>query len=248
MNISNYNYTNSYINNENINNIKYPRLKCYDELFKTHQTQRLILSRTIYEDLEPLGKLILNQKVNHYYNRPIIFLATLDKAKEYIKNQANNNVCFTIKLKDNLIPIGLIGFYYADYTCNQIGVFYFIGEKYQKKGYASEAACPLIRHLFDNLPLTSVLKIDFEKSNIGSRKVAMKICDDIMKFHPNYIRGELTPFVDKYTLLPEPPILGKVSYYFEGYDRQYSVLYPQNFFNGVKYFEVLSNGYFIKKQ
>ena len=114
-------------------------------------------------------------------------------------------------------------------------------------GYASEAACPLIRHLFDNLPLTTKLKIDFEVSNIGSRKIALKICDDILKAHPNYIKGDLEPFVDKYTLSPEPPAWGNVKYYFQGFDRQRYVFYPENFFNGIKYFEVLSNGYFIQK-
>ena len=68
----------------------------------------------------------------------------------------------------------------------RIELGYLIDERWRGQGYASEAACPLIRHLFENLPLTMTLKIDFEVSNQGSRKIAQKICDDIMKYHPTY--------------------------------------------------------------
>ena len=226
----------------------YDYLPCYNELFKTYETERLILGRVDQYDIEPLAKIILNKKVNYHFQRPILYLPNFDKAYEYVRNQATSSIVFTIKLKQSFIQIGLIGFYYVDLTCKEIGIFYLIGEEYQKKGYASEAACPLIRHLFENLPLTMTLKIDFEVSNQGSRKIAQKICDDIMKYHPTYKYGELIPFTDKYKLINEPPVWGQIKYYFEGYDRRCYVLYPQGFFNNLEYFEVLSNGYYITKQ
>ena len=109
MDTSNYYPPNSNNNNSNNNNsIQYTQLKCYEELFKTYETPRLILSRTVWEDLEPLGKIILNKKINIHYQRPIIYLPTLYNATEYIKNQSNCSVCFTIKLKSypHPIPIG----------------------------------------------------------------------------------------------------------------------------------------------
>ncbi len=221
----------------------------YQELYRKNETPRLILERTSEDDNMHLAKILLNKNVNLYYQRPIIYLENLQKACEYVRAQNYNSVSFTIKLKnENLIQIGKIGFYYVDKTLKEIGIFYFIGEEYQKKGYASEAACPLIRHLFESLPMTTSLKIDFEYSNIGSRKIAQKICDDIMKYHPNYIMGELNPFVDKYTLKPQSEFLEKDKYFFEGFDRQIEVFYPKGYFNNAKYFEVLSNGYYITKQ
>ena len=218
--------------------------KYINSLESKHETQRLIIERTNENDYESLGILIMNKNINFYYSRPIIYLEDLECAKGYIKNQNENQVCFTIKLKtesNQKIIIGQIGFYFADKKCKEIGVFYFLGENYQKKGYATEAACPLIRHIFEKLTVTEKLKIDFNEKNIGSQKLAKKICDDIMKIHPNYIFGELQPFIDKYTLLNKPPpFFGKVTYYFEGYDIKYKVLYPYNYFNNAKYFELKS--------
>ena len=224
--------------------------KCYDELYRTYETQRLILQRTNENDFEALAKIIINKNVNYYYQRPIMYLKTLKDGIDYIRNHNNCSVVFTIKLKGYSyhIPIGQIGFYYADPSCKEIGIFYYIGENYQKKGYAAEAARPLIKHLFENLPLTTTLKIDFCDKNIASKKLALLICNDIMKDHPNYIFGELTPFIDKYTLINEPPINGKVKYYFDGFDRKQYVMYQNYYFNNVKYFEVRSEGYYIIKQ
>ena len=238
----------------NYNIERYAYYKCYDELYKTYTTDRLILQRTHPNDFSYLAKIIINKKVNFHYQRPIMYLEDLQKAKEYVQNHARCTICFTIKLKPNPensykdIPIGQIGFYYANYTCQEIGIFYYLGEEYQKKGYATEAACPLVKHLFENLPLTTKLKIDFCSENFASKKLANKICQDIMKSHPNFEFGELTPFTDKYTLLNKPPIDGKVQYFFDGIDRKYYVTYPQDYFNHAKYFEVLSNGYYIKKK
>ena len=229
---------------------KYLILDCYKELYKSYETKRLILERTTEKDYNSLAKIIINKKVNYYYQRPILYLENIQKAYEYIFNHTINTINFTIKLKtdnSNNIPIGQIGFYYVYKNCDEIGIFYYIGEEYQKKGYATEAACPLIKHLFENLPLTNTLKIHFNVDNKGSRKIALKIINDIKQSHPDYIFGELEPFVDKYTKKP-PPFNGKIEYFFEGLDRKYNVAYPENFFNGVNYFEVLSNGYYVKKK
>ena len=221
-----------------------------NELYRPYETSRLILQRTNQEDYEPLGRIIMKKNVNYYYQRPIMHLENLDSAINYMRNHCYNTVSFTIKLKaiPNPIPIGQIGFYYTDRTYRDIGIFYFIGDTFQKKGYAAEAACPLIKHLFEILPMTQTLKIDFCDQNIASRKVALLICNDIMKAHPNYIFGELTPFIDKYTLIEGRPFWGKVKYYFDGYDTKKFVDYPNYFFNNTKYFEVRSEGFYITKQ
>ena len=191
---------------------------------------------------------MLNKNVNFYYQRPILYLENIDASIEFIKSQTTNSVSFTIKIKNdqNPIPIGQIGFYYIDQTCKEIGIFYYIGENFQKKGYAKEASCPLIRHLFENLPCTKFIKIDFIENNIGSQKIGDAICEDILKYHPSYLLGKLLPFVDYYTMVDEPKD-GKVVYHFEGFDRQYQVTYPDKFFNNQKYFEKTSNGVFIMK-
>ena len=223
--------------------------ECYKELYKHYETERLILERTTEQDYYPLAQLMFNKNVNIDYQRPTLYLNNINDSIEFIKSQSNNSVSFTIKLKNDGNPIimGQIGFYYVDLTCKEIGIFYYIGENFQKKGYAGEAAIPLIGHLFDNLPCTKFIKIDYNENNIGSKKIADKICADILKNHPSYHLGNLFPFVDKYTMVGEPKD-GKVNYYFEGFDRQCNVSYPENFFNGQKYFEKKSNGVFIMKE
>ena len=53
----------------------------------------------------------------------------------------NRTTKYLLKLKNSRNPIimGQIGFYYVDQACKEIGVFYYIGENFQKKGYAGEA-------------------------------------------------------------------------------------------------------------
>ena len=222
---------------------------CYQELYKRYETERLILERTNENDYLPLAKMIIKKNVNLYFQRPIVYLENLDKAVEYIKSQTINSVSFTIKIKNNgnPIPIGQVAFFYMDNTCKEIAIFYYIGEDFQKKGYAGEACIPLIRHLFESLPFTRFIHIDYEVSNLGSQKISEKIINDILKYHPKYHYGKLKPFVDKYTMVGEPKD-GKVTYFFEGYDRQVQVTYPDNYFDNKKYFEVKSKGDFLMKE
>lgn len=223
--------------------------ECYKELYKTYETERLILERTTENDYFYLGKIMLNRNINYYYQRPILYLENINQSIEFIKSQVTNSCSFTIKLKNNGNPIviGQIGFFYTDKTCREIAIYYYIGEEFQKKGYAGEAACPLIRHLFENLPCSTFMKIDYQKDNLGSKKIADKIVNDILKYHPSYEVGKLIPFIDTYNMIGEP-YLGKVTYHFEGYDNIYNVTYPDNFFGNQKYFEVISHGVFIMKQ
>ena len=223
-------------------------LECYKELYKSYETERLLLERAKEEDYAPLSEIIFNKDINYYYQRPILNLENLEQAKEFVISQSTNSVSFTIKIKDKEkpIPIGQIGFHYVDQSCKEIGIFYYIGEKFQKKGYAGEAACPLIRHLFENLPNTNFIKIDWEEHNLGSQKIAEKICNDILKYHPKYHMGKLIPFSDNYSIVGEPKD-GKVNYFFDGFDRQCEVSYPENFFDK-KNFEVISKGVFIMKE
>ena len=217
------------------------------ECFRVYETERLILERTIPEEYKKLAEITLNKSVNFYYQRPVASLETIDQSYEFVKSQTQGTCSFSIKLKPDKIIIGQIGFYYTDYTCKEIGIFYYIGEDYQKRGYAGEAACPLIRHLFESLTLTKKLKIDYQEDNFGSQKVAAKIRDDIMKHHPEYKDGELPPFIDKYTMIGETGN-GKVVYYFDSFDRQSEQEYPIDFFHGLKYFEMKSKGIVIMKK
>ena len=222
---------------------------CYKELYKIYETERLLLERTTEKDYLPLAKIMMNKNVNYQYQRPILYLDDLDKSIEFIKSQSTNSVSFTIKLKNdgNEIPMGQIGFFYTDTSCKEIAIFYYIGEEFQRKGFAGEAACPLIRHLFENLPCTNFIKIDYTEDNLGSKKIGDKICEDILKYHPRYHYGKLIPFIDKYTMVGEPKD-GQVTYLFEGYDRTYQSTYPDNFFENQKYFEIKSNGIFLMKE
>ena len=225
--------------------------ECYKELYRVYETERLILERTKEMDYFALSKIMLNRNVNYYYQRPIIYLETMDQSLAFVRSQTTNTVSFSIKLKDNNSKyptvMGQIGFFYTDQSLKEIAIFYYIGEEYQRKGYAAEAACPLIRHLFESLPRTTFLKIDFQESNQGSRRIAEKICDDIIKYHPNWQKGKLYPFSDTYTMIGEPKF-GKVIYHYVAYDRTYDVTYPDGFFDNKKYFEVTSNGFFIMKE
>ena len=73
--------------------------ECYNELYKSYETERLLLERTKDEDYDSLAKIIFNKNINYYYQRPILYLENLDKAKEFVISQTTNSVSFTIKLK-----------------------------------------------------------------------------------------------------------------------------------------------------
>ena len=167
--------------------------ECYKELYKSYETERLILERTKEEDFLLLAYIMFNKNINYQYQRPILYLGNINESIQFIRSQSTNSVSFTIKLKNSGNPIimGQIGYYYVAQTCKEIGILYYIGENFQKKGYAGEAACPLIRHLFENLPCTNFLKIDYISSNLGSKKKLIKYVQIFYDIIPHIILGNL---------------------------------------------------------
>ena len=95
-------------------------LECYKELYKSYETERLLLERAKEEDYDPLSEIIFNKDINYYYQRPILNLENLEQAKEYVISQSTNSVSFTIKIKDKEkpIPIGQIGFHFRIAPCS----------------------------------------------------------------------------------------------------------------------------------
>jgi hypothetical protein len=61
------------------------------------------------------SRIMLNSNVNPYYQRPLIYLETMDQSCEFVRSQTTNTCSFSIKLKDNNskypIVMGQIGFF-----------------------------------------------------------------------------------------------------------------------------------------
>ena len=97
--------------------------------------------------------------------------------EEAIQNDRNDNpeadyIAYTICLKNNEEIIGAVGCsYYED--LKQVGITYFIGQTYRKKGYAFEAVQAYIKYFFTHYPIKKLIA-NVREENIASWKTIEK--------------------------------------------------------------------------
>lgn len=200
----------------NLNNVKYA-------------TDRLLIERTTNDDLNSLINLFSNNNM-YYYIKPVLCFDTPEKIKNHFIYQNQTSYDYSIKLKSkNKLIIGQIGFYFSGKNYEEMSVFYYIGEMFQKQGYATEAAVPFVRELFERLSGAKILKMDYNDSNEASKKVAAKICDDILKIHPDYKKTPMDPSVDTYTFAYNDTNSNKDVYYYKNNEKQEYVAYPKGY-------------------
>lgn len=145
-----------------------------------NETERLILSSTSSDDLEILSEYLLNYDVTKYIDPSVKEgFSTKEQALEFLtaenKDQYNEALEFTIKLKDSNIPIGKVDVMICRRDNGNFAMFgYWLGKNFQKKGYAIEA-CYYIFNKVLNASDINLIYIACESKNVASSRLATDI-------------------------------------------------------------------------
>jgi RimJ/RimL family protein N-acetyltransferase len=137
---------------------------------KTLESERLILRRGRYDDIEDLYRFANDPRKN--YKSGWEFSAEKDKSIREFKNQIDREILWTIVLKENGKVIGAIE-EYTDWWKHGHEIGYIISPDEWNKGYATEATKRVIKYLFEE---THVEKLNAEHytENIGSGRTLEK--------------------------------------------------------------------------
>lgn len=153
-------------------------------IIKEWETDRLILKPTQKDDIDILGSMFFDKNIIRYISDEPFGFQSIEDAKDFLLDLIDTyDILFTIRIKDNNEIIGQVG--YVKITDTLIDMFYWIGYKYQNKGYASEAILKLTDYIFKNSTF-DILKIEFNTDNVGSFKLGSKIKDYILQENPTY--------------------------------------------------------------
>ena len=157
------------------------------------ETDRLIITPTVEEDCDTLAEYLLDKEVTQYLDRsPEIRkgFETKEKALEFLKSDSGSSEFlytfeFTVKLKDNSIPIGKIDlslFKTASPLYKGVELGYWMGKDYHHKGYLSEAAFELCNMAL-NASDACLLYVATLNENTNSIGVAKKIFNATKEFN-----------------------------------------------------------------
>lgn len=111
----------------------------------TLETERLILRCFQESDYEDLYEFLAQRKDDDFEAYPDI---TYENGKEHLKYRVGSEEFYAMELKSSGKVIGNIYFGKRDFEAREIG--YIVNKKYQRMGYASEAAKAVIKNAFEN--------------------------------------------------------------------------------------------------
>lgn len=147
------------------------------------ETERLIITPTVEEDLDKLSEYLLDKDVTKYLDpSPTIRkgFGNKEESLKFLKSESPSefidNLEFTIKLKDNNLPIGKLDLMLYGKSTVEIG--YWLGKDFQGKGYMSEASFEFCNMAFKASDV-KMLYICCDIANESSSKLAIKISDYI---------------------------------------------------------------------
>lgn len=139
------------------------------------ETERLILRELTMDDFNDLYEILSDKDTMEHYPKPF----DKDKVENWIQwNMENYKVfgfgLFAVVLKENNKMIGDCGITMQNIHGKikpEIG--YHINKRYQKQGYATEAAIKCKDYIFENTPFNTVYTY-MKYTNVGSYSVALK--------------------------------------------------------------------------
>ncbi|HCW53120.1 MAG TPA: N-acetyltransferase [Clostridium sp.] len=108
------------------------------------ETKNLIIRNFDLKDEEDLCEYML-QRVNAEFERYENF--TREKGKKEIEFRSKSDEFYAIELKETHKVIGNVYLGHRDFNSRELG--YVLNEKYQKKGYGSEASKAAISYMFE---------------------------------------------------------------------------------------------------
>lgn len=139
------------------------------------ETDRLILRELTMDDFSDLYKILSDEETMEHYPKPF----DEKKVQDWIRWNICNYETFgfglwAVVLKENNIMIGDCGITMQIINGEikpEIG--YHINKKYQRQGYATEAAIMCRNFIFENTPFNIIYSY-MKYTNVGSYSVALK--------------------------------------------------------------------------
>lgn len=144
---------------------------------QTLETERLILRRFMYSDADDmLENWIADEKVQSMYSEPVYqskdeVIQLLSQYRNHYEK--NDYYRWAIILKENEKCIGQIAFFLVDSKNHFSEIEYCIGNKFQCKGLATEAAREVISFGFHKMNLNKI-QICHKSNNLPSKRVIEK--------------------------------------------------------------------------
>jgi len=144
--------------------------------FKNLETERLLLRRVSYDDVNEILELRGNPETMKYIPRPLVTNA--DEALAHIKLiddkiERNEGINWAITIKGNPKLIGVIGHYRIQPENHRCEIGYMILPQYNGQGYVTEAVKAVLQYGFDDLQMHSIEGV-IDPDNIASEKVLLK--------------------------------------------------------------------------
>lgn len=144
---------------------------------QTIETERLILRCFKYSDCKSMLEYwVADENIQSMYCEPVY--TTEEQVNKllskYIKSyESNDYYRWAIILKENNQCIGQIAYFLVDTKNNFAEIEYCIGEKFQRRGLATEATKAVIDYGFSNIKLHKI-QICHKSINISSKRVIEK--------------------------------------------------------------------------
>jgi ribosomal-protein-alanine N-acetyltransferase len=164
------------------------------------ETERLILRNPTLKDVDDLVDAGNDYEI--HYNSFFLMKFPFGKkeAIEVINEKTKNLKRFTIELKDSKKSIGLVDLYNINEKEKKLKLGYWIGQKYRKVGYATEAVKAIIKYAFENFKIEKIIATTLV-NNLASQSFLKKLEFERQKVLPKdrFLDGEYVDSV-QYTL------------------------------------------------
>lgn len=164
------------------------------------ETDRLILKKPTLKDVGDLVEAGNDYEI--HYNSFFLMKFPFGKkeATEVIKEKNKNLKRFAIELKNSKKIIGLVDLYNINEKEKKLKLGYWIGQKYRRVGYATEAVKAIIKYAFENFKIEKIIATTLV-NNLASQKFLEKLEFERQKVLPKdrFLDGEYVDSV-QYTL------------------------------------------------
>ena len=135
-------------------------------------TKRLILRPLAFKDMEDIVENLNNISVSRYLSI-VPYPYTLKDAKVFIKITKKSRHYFGIVLKSSGKVIGIVALMNVDSYVKNADIGYWLGEKYWRQGFSTEALKAIVKYSFRKLNLVR-LQAGVAVENKASLKVLKK--------------------------------------------------------------------------
>lgn len=133
------------------------------------ETERLILRNYTLDDVPAVHDYFSNEDVARYED---FYPMTLEEVTEIINEWKDMDNRMTVQLKESGELIGSVGYWIDDN--GKYSIDYDFNPRFQNKGYATEAAREIVRHLVKDLSVTDIYG-DCDERNVASASLLLRL-------------------------------------------------------------------------